>query len=226
MDINMKFDWEGFKNNEFAVLCDTQEKAEDFIKQCHINRMHWFNGDKEETFWNECKEETCYCNNYDYNNTLGYGRKKLFLKEDYKIVEWEMESPFIENKIGYDREYNIMEIKEFPENTEFIDSLGLKIRFNNRNCMEVFSNKTKKWVECKLTKNWLNSKFKLVKKDKKVTALEAMQAYYEYKTIKCIWLKDNIYEFDGNEGSRLIDIKEEGMLLNLILNGEWYIKED
>jgi len=71
----------------------------------------------------------------------------------------------------------------------------------------------------------INTRFKLAKKDNKVSFMKAIQAYNEYKTIKCIWL-NCIYEFEyKNNEANLINL-EEDRLLNLILEGEWYIKED
>ncbi|EPS56743.1 TPA: hypothetical protein ACXDAY_004134 [Clostridium botulinum] len=128
-------------------------------------------------------------------------------------------------KIDYDREYDILEIKEFPEETEFISEgkyiSKLKDGFLKARYVDDISNS---WTKCFLTKEWLNAKFKLVKKDRKVSFKEAIQAYDVYKTIKCIWL-DDIYEFGESKESKLTNVDED-RLLNLILEGEWYIKED
>lgn len=229
----MGFDWEGFRNNEFVVLCNTEEKAEDFLKECYKKGMYWASS-KTTALFKYCKDnDTCYSYNFNDNNHIQYSRKSFYLDKGYKVIEWK-----IENKIDCDREYNIMEIKEFPEGTEFIDGLCLKIRFNN-NCMEVLSNKTKKWTECKITKNWLNSKFKIVKRDKKVSFKEAIQAYENGKAVKCI-LNNEIYFYYGSYAPK--DIKNYGEYFikynenaednsdfpttGEILRGEWYVKED
>ena len=35
------FDWEGFKSGKFAVHCDTEEKAREFLKECDGNGIRW-----------------------------------------------------------------------------------------------------------------------------------------------------------------------------------------
>ncbi|NFH34496.1 hypothetical protein FDC49_19430 [Clostridium sporogenes] len=142
------------------------------------------------------------------------------------------------NKIDYDREYNILEIMEFPEDREFIDDIELKVKFEN-GCLESWSNTGRKWIGCKITKNWLNTKFKLVKKDKKVNFEEAVKAYEKGKTVKCI-LNNEIYFYYGsyapkdirNYGEYFIKYNENAEdnsdfpTTGEILRGEWYIKED
>ncbi|MCW6112185.1 hypothetical protein [Clostridium sporogenes] len=220
---NMEFDWEGFKNNKFVVLCDTEEKAKDFLKECDKRGLSWSDGKSAENYIYYKDYDTCYTYNFNNCEHLQYSSKSFYLDNGYKIIEWE-----IENKIDYDREYNIMEIMEFEEDMEFIDNMRLKVRFKN-GCMEVWSNTKLQWVECKITKNWLNSKFKLIKKDKKVSFKEAIQAYG--KEIYCIWKTSyntetkSCYKF-GSKESMIIDKEGTAISPNEILNGEWYIKED
>ncbi|MGO5072361.1 hypothetical protein ACTQ4K_00170 [Clostridium sporogenes] len=134
---------------------------------------------------------------------------------------------FMENKINYDREYNIMEIMEFPEGTEF--RVG--------NCMyrikngELEYNDELDWRDNLLSlKHTLTLKFKLVKKDKKVTFEEAIQAYG--KDIYCIWKDDDEIEHKSeycirNEWEQCItDQNCEYLTPTEIVKGEWYIKED
>ncbi|MDU4545309.1 MAG: hypothetical protein E6Y69_00765 [Clostridium botulinum] len=123
------------------------------------------------------------------------------------------------NKIDYDREYNILEIMEFPEDREFIDDIGLKVKFEN-GCLESWSNTGRKWVECKITKNWLNTKFKPIKKYKKVKFSEAMEGLQQGKIIRCDLLGvAEYYSLEDKTHSYVIGKKK-------ILNGEWYIKEE
>ncbi|NCI22139.1 hypothetical protein EXM36_17095 [Clostridium botulinum] len=131
------------------------------------------------------------------------------------------------NKIDYDREYNIMEIMEFPEGTEFtlddryickVEDGYLKIKDG-----------TGSWIIEHLAKGIIKAKFKLVKKDKKVSFSEAIQAYG--KTVYCIWRDKNdkmlktFYEIKSNV-SEIFDTNDSAMCSEEILNGGWYIKED
>ncbi|WP_242844855.1 hypothetical protein, partial [Clostridium botulinum] len=210
--IMKNFDFGTLKYNYVAVHCNSQNKLDNFIKQCEENDI--IVGPDREFDKNYgyiiVDSERLYC---DYVAALK--------NEDYDIIEWE-----IENKIDYDGIYTLMEVINNIKNNEkwiSIDTLyTLQSIEKVENCI-VFNydgNMSNKSLTIDI-----NTRFKLAKKDKKVPFEKAMQAYNEYKTIKCIWQKDT-FEFDGNERLRLIDIKEEGMLLNLILNGEWYIKEE
>ncbi|NHL38684.1 hypothetical protein FDE95_19300 [Clostridium botulinum] len=198
------FDFGTLKYNYVAVHCNSQNELDKFIKQCEENDI--IVGPDREFDKNYgyiiVDSERLYC---DYVAALK--------NEDYDIIEWE-----IENKIDYDREYNILEIKEFPEETEFIDNMGYKVKFEN-GCMKVWSNGTLKWGKCKITKNWLGSKFKLVKKDKKVEFIEAIKAFTKGKTIKVQY--KNIIEIYEPEEFNGDTLSPEN-----ILHGEWYIKED
>ncbi|MDU6337097.1 MAG: hypothetical protein E6594_15085 [Clostridium sporogenes] len=205
------FDFENFKYNYMAVHCNSQTELDDFIKQCEDNNVITGpdRGFDKNYGYIIVDSERLYC---DYAAALK--------NEYYEIIEWE-----IENKIDYDREYNILEIKEFPEETEFIDNMGYKVKFEN-GCMKVWSNGTLKWGKCKITKNWLGSKFKLVKKDKKVEFIEAIKAFTKGKTIKVQYKNIiEIYEPEEFNGEYILTDGDTLSPEN-ILHGEWYIKEE
>ncbi|HDK7215210.1 TPA: hypothetical protein PTV45_000570 [Clostridium botulinum] len=127
----------------------------------------------------------------------------------------------MKNKIDYDREYNIYEIFEFDE--------GIEFKHNNymyrimEGLLEVkYYNTNKEWIQCNcIDKCIINAKFKLVKKDKKVSFEEAIQAYLKSKDIKCIWNDETTIYSDG-----FLDSDNDKLTMGQILKGEWYIKED
>ncbi|KOM98068.1 hypothetical protein ACP49_09295 [Clostridium botulinum] len=207
----MEFNWDEFKNDYIAVHCNTEYDLNDFLNKCKENDIEL------------CAEE--YLNKelayiIDDDNFLRRCQINGLVEEGFDIIEWEMESPFIENKIDYDREYNILEIMQFPEGIEFIDNMGCKVKFEN-SYMKVWSNATLNWGKCKITKNWLGSKFKMIKKDKKVSFEEAIQAYLKSKDIKCIWNDETTIYSDG-----FLDSDNDKLTMGQIVKGEWYIKED
>ncbi|MBE1304545.1 hypothetical protein G4W71_10980 [Clostridium botulinum] len=222
------FNWNEFKKGEIVVYCDTKEKAINFLSECNLNNIKWADGERiipTQCFigdFEEYKNGICYrfVNDF-YSYGLAHDEIDYYKNHDcYKTIEWE-----IENKIDYDREYNILEIKEFPEETEFIDNMGYKVKFEN-GCMKVWSNGTLKWGKCKITKNWLGSKFKLVKKDKKVEFIEAIKAFTKGKTIKVQYKNIiEIYEPEEFNGEYILTDGDTLSPEN-ILHGEWYIKED
>ncbi|NFT02247.1 hypothetical protein FDF18_02710 [Clostridium sporogenes] len=220
---NMKFDWEGFKNNDFAVLCDTEEKAKDFLKECYKRGLSWSDGKSAENYIYYKGYDTCYTYNFNNWEHLQYSSKSFYLDNGYKVIEWE-----IENKIDYDREYNIMEIMEFPEETEIKNQYNMFYKISNNDLY--YKEDENRWVKSDVClRNILNMKFKLVKKDKKVSFKEAIQAYG--KEIYCIWIDTadmkhkSEYKIYSNE-SILKDQNEDPISPVEIFEGEWYIKED
>lgn len=86
----MKFNWDEFRNGKVAVNCDTEEKAREFIKECHERGMKWFFLNINDTNWSNFKESTCY--SYSLNSgDLKFGHKSKFEAVDYKIIKWESE---------------------------------------------------------------------------------------------------------------------------------------
>ena len=228
-DVNMEFDWDGFKHNKIVVLCDTEEKAKDFLEECYKRKFCWVSNITKETFWEQYKNETCYSNDFNFDNRLGYGIKDFYQERDYKIIKWEMESPFIENKIDYDREYNIKEMIEMDKNIEYIykgSNLRYKIIDGN-----LYYYGCDSWEKSDLClKTIFKMKFKPIKEDKKVSFEEAIQAYG--KEIYCVWKDDDEIEHKSeycirNEWDQCItDQNCEHLAPAEILKGEWYIKED
>ncbi|AUN11455.1 hypothetical protein [Clostridium botulinum] len=201
------FDFGNLKYNYVAVHCNSQNELDNFIKQCEENDI--IVGPDRQFDKNYgyiiVDSERLYC---DYVAALK--------NEDYDIIEWE-----IENKIDYDREYNIYEIFEFDE--------GIEFKHNNymyrimEGLLEVkYYNTNKEWIQCNcIDKCIINAKFKLVKKDKKVSFEEAIQAYLKGKDIKCIYNDETTIYNNG-----FIDSDDDKLTMGQILNGEWHIRED
>lgn len=83
------FDWGRFKNGEIAVHCDTEEKADDFLKECEKRNIKWIGGDNA-THHNHYSVNfglTCYCGK---KGVLTYSDKVYFIQEGITIVKWEV----------------------------------------------------------------------------------------------------------------------------------------
>ncbi|MHB9909252.1 hypothetical protein [Clostridium botulinum] len=222
------FDWNEFKKGKVVVHCDTKEKAINFLSECNLQNIKWV--DKEDIIPTKCyfeKYETGIGYRFvpfesnEYCHGLTYDCLEFYETIGSNIIEWE-----IENKIDYDGIYTFMEVINNIKNNEKWISIDTLYTLQSIEKVEnhIVFNYDGNMSNKSLTID-INTRFKLVKKDKKVTFEEAIQAYNEYKTIKCIWL-DYIYEFQyQNNEANLINL-EEDRLLNLILEGEWYIKED
>lgn len=241
------------KGNVISYKCPYEYGLDGYYTNCMTSCIEcWENAIKDIKFKgeNDMLKEQCVEMTFD-NDEEWQEVKKQYEKLGYEIVDWSinyMKKEFYlkailtdsntfkdtkkqENKIDYDREYNILEIKEFPEETEFISEgkyiSKLKDGFLKARYADDISNS---WTKCFLTKEWLNAKFKLVKKDKKIDFIEAIQAYGKH--IYCIWKDDNGIEHKSeycirNEWDQCItDQNCEYLTPAEILNGEWYIMED
>lgn len=83
------FDWDGFKNGEIAVHCDTEEKANNFLKECDEKGMKWVTGD-DATYDNnyyKYDERTCYRGGREI---LTFGDENYFKNKGIEIVKWEV----------------------------------------------------------------------------------------------------------------------------------------
>lgn len=86
------FDWDRFKNGKIAVHCDTEEKANYFLKECDKQGIIWTDGDKttEINCWFWHKKNTSYA--------CSCGKSKLvfdFLEyhkdKGLEIIKWEID---------------------------------------------------------------------------------------------------------------------------------------
>lgn len=86
------FNWDEFKNEKVAVLCDTEEKAREFVKECHKRDMKWEKCTENQTMFDWYKNDTCYNFETDENeNRLMFCDKPYYERENYKIIKWESE---------------------------------------------------------------------------------------------------------------------------------------
>lgn len=84
------FNWEVFRQGSIAVHCDTEEKANDFLKCFYNAKTDYIYKNNYDNFWDEYKENTCY-----FYDCIGDGNcfsDINYLKEEgYKIMKWEEE---------------------------------------------------------------------------------------------------------------------------------------
>ncbi|HCL4466749.1 TPA: hypothetical protein N2D60_003535 [Clostridium botulinum] len=214
---NMEFNWDDFKHKYIAVHCDTRETLESFIDECKKNNI---NVASKINF----NKDLCY--EIIEEDILIGGDIYYFKGRGYEIIEWK-----IENKIDYDREYDIYEVMGFSEETIF-NKIGTKfkykIMYGDLYCFDTNTNEYEK--SAMSLERILNAKFKLVKKDKKIDFIEAIQAYG--KEVYCIWNDGDGTEHKSeycirNEWAQCItDQNCEYLTPAEIVKGEWYIKED
>ena len=80
--------------SNIAVWCDTEEKAEKFIKYIESIGLVWYGFSIfGYTCYNKYKSGTCYCLS-DSGNSIQYQSYNYFKENGYKIIEFDK---FIEN---------------------------------------------------------------------------------------------------------------------------------
>lgn len=81
---------EKFKNGEFYVHCDTEEKARKFVKWCYDNDIYWFVENKSglETYYGDYGCNTVYvCNRYA--KRLMYANKDDYVKDSDTVISFD-----------------------------------------------------------------------------------------------------------------------------------------
>jgi len=87
------FNWDEFRNEKVAVNCDTEEKAKEFVKECHKRGMKWEKCTENQTMFDWYKNDTCYNFETDENeNRLMCCDKSYYERKNYKIIKWESEN--------------------------------------------------------------------------------------------------------------------------------------
>lgn len=216
----MEFDWDEFKKGKIIVHCQTEKEAADFLNKCNLNNIKWADGSTTNKI--QGYNNSCY-RFIDYG--LGFGESEYYGNhEQYKIIEWE-----IENKMDYDREYNIVEIMEFPEEIKIKNQYNMFYKISKSDLY--YTEDENRWVKSNSSlRSILNMKFKLVKEDKKVSFEEAIKSYG--KEIYCIWKDDDGIEHKSEYCIRhewdscITDQNCEDLTPYEMVRGEWHIKED
>lgn len=209
-----EFNWEGFRNGEFVVSCDTEEKAKDFVKEAYEKGVRWMFPDKNKTNWCFYKENTCY-----------YGQSGLTFGDidncNETIIEWRNND--MKNFREVIRDIKEGEIWENEKCEIFIDKendgVSIKKKEGHFYCEEI----------CISNKN----KFKL--KQQPVTFEEVLNSDKMCKVEHELIDKNEIYsKMDGftRDGYTLITNLFKSMSDHLyteefrevIKNGKWYLE--
>ena len=84
-------DWQAFKRGEFAVRCDTEDKARALLRECANEGMHWLgtrNPLTSYTRWEENEMDTCYRADIETYN-VGYGDGSYFLQKGIPVIDYD-----------------------------------------------------------------------------------------------------------------------------------------
>lgn len=91
------FDWESFKSGKFAVHCDTEEKAREFLKECDEQGILWNCGSKASSTINydRYKADTCYCNYYMDADRIGFCSIDYYREKGIDILDYTPSKPTV-----------------------------------------------------------------------------------------------------------------------------------
>lgn len=213
------FNWEEFKNGEIAVHCDTEEKADDFLKECEKRNIKWIGGDNA-THHNHYSVNfglTCYCGK---KGVLTYSDKVYFIQEGTTIVKWEVKE--VKERTFKEVIANIKE-GEVWENNKM--NLVIKLIEGRIYIGDRYDNEVDGFIGQYIP---LTLKFELQRK--KYSFEEAFKAYEEGKEIESKEFKYK--KINGIDGFKLIREKygwnecEDGFEIHLDeIRDKWYIND-
>lgn len=77
-------------NNEIAIHCDTEEKAEKLLNCLDSVGFIWYSGNSllKNNYWLTYEEKTCYHINFD-NKIVNFGNYNFYKNQSYKIISYE-----------------------------------------------------------------------------------------------------------------------------------------
>lgn len=206
------FDWDRFKSGEIAVHCNTEEKANDFLKECDKKGMKWVTGENATYDNNYYKhdERTCYRGGRDI---LTFIDENYFKNKGIEIVKWEvkeMKELTFKEVIANIKEGEVWEneiapisfirlradgVLDFNEN----EGINLNCTYKLKRKEYTFEEAFKALVEGEEVESCEGNKFKMVR---------------EYKVLVIDFAGQKI-EF--NDEADLFSIKE--------IKGKWYIND-
>jgi hypothetical protein len=80
-------DWQAFKRGEFAVRCDTENKARVFLIDCEEHKIRWVTGEKAAKYFKWDSYKCCY----SYQCGLVRDSELSYDKEGIPIIDYEPE---------------------------------------------------------------------------------------------------------------------------------------
>lgn len=189
------FNWEEFKNGEIAVHCDTEEKADDFLKECEKRNIKWIGGDNA-THHNHYSVNfglTCYCGK---KGVLTYSDKVYFIQKGTTIVKWEVKE--VKERTFKEVIANIKEGEVWESTIRTVSLINGAINIERKNKIETYYIYIKE-----------SELFKLQRKE--YTFQEAFKAYKEGR------IPESAINGQILDSHSRIDMR--------IIEGKWYIND-
>lgn len=236
------FSWEEFVNGKVTVHCNTEGKADNFLRECDKQNIKWADEKaSSHSNYEYFKKDTCYSMIY---GGLGYCDLDFYEKEGLKIIDWELvnvkEFTKIDLKDGMVVEYRDGNRRLVIQNRlisqENFSTLGMYMNnlthhiYTSMDLVKVYKPKEIRGLVNMLSDKNLDLIWER-KERKQVDFMTAVKAYSEGKKILCEinGLKYPYIPSDevkSNMGYSLRDNKS-GLPISTreILEGAWYIED-
>ena len=205
------FNWEEFKNGEIAVHCDTEEKANDFLKECNKQGITWTDGDKttEINCWFWYEKDTSYACR-DGKSKLTFEFLKHYKDKGLEIIKWEIDK--MKELTFKEVIADIKEGEVWESTIKTVSLINGAINIERKNKIETYYIYIKE-----------SELFKLQRKE--YTFQEAFKAYEEGKEIESCYTATKFCENEYLENNICSDWKLGVSFKVDEIKGKWYINE-
>ena len=205
--------WEGFKNGEFVINCETKEEFRILLSECEKKGLIWNSGlpaTKKTEVWDDYRQYICV---ESYTNKLMYSDTRWFREHDKEIIK------FKDIKI---KTYTLNEVFDFEDNTKFIvHEIGKVVEVKTINGQKQLIDNESKWTYY-LNPSVFNATYKLIEEWEEVDFMKAIKSYDLLNTIKCSCNKKwYVFEYGDSE---ITSLSDDILFMDMVFNGKWFIK--
>ena len=78
-------DWQAFKRGEFAVRCDTEDKARAFLGECEEHKIRWITGEKATKHFKWSQYKHCY----SYMGGMVRDNESSYFFEGVSVIDYD-----------------------------------------------------------------------------------------------------------------------------------------
>lgn len=192
------FNWDEFRNEKIAVWCDTEEKAREFIKECHSRNLRW-GFSRDTTNYDTYKTNTCYVYNFESKEAIEFSNSLFYKRAGFKIIKWESEK--MKFKVG-DKVRAIDDRYTFTNKENGF--IGEVVELIDETSPTGYKDLMVQDLNGSLTYKVNSSHFELVEEPTEFTFQEVIARIKVGETYQSIYYTSNIQEITKNKKGKLL----------------------